>query len=79
MTLTVERTYLTVAEVAALWRVSVPSVYRWVADGRVPAIRVGGGPIRIPASAITDTPLERRGPEPAPAVEPRAHGGGEQC
>jgi excisionase family DNA binding protein len=80
MTLTVERAYLTVTEAADLWRVSVPSVYRWVAAGRVPAIRVGGsGPIRIPASAIappeTDTPPERRAPGSAPAVEARAHGG----
>ena len=56
MSLTLERTYLTVAEAAALWRVSVPTIYRHVAAGRVPHIRVGGrdGPIRIPASAVID-------------------------
>ena len=56
MSITLERTYLTVAEAAVLWRVSVPTVYRHVAAGRVPHIRVGGkdGPIRIPASAVID-------------------------
>jgi excisionase family DNA binding protein len=60
MTLTVEREYLTVAEVAALWRVSVPTIYRHVAAGRVPHIRVGGrdGPIRIPASAVVSVSVD---------------------
>jgi excisionase family DNA binding protein len=58
MTLTIEREYLTVAEAAVLWRVSAPTVYRHVAAGRVPHIRVGGrdGPIRIPASAVMGVP-----------------------
>jgi excisionase family DNA binding protein len=65
MTLTVAREFLTVAEAAALWRVSVPTVYRRVAAGDVPHIRIGtDGPIRIPASAILEgTPLERRASE----------------
>jgi excisionase family DNA binding protein len=68
MTLTVAREFLTVAEAAALWRVSVPTVYRRVAAGDVPHIRIGtDGPIRIPASAILEgTPLERRAPETVP-------------
>jgi excisionase family DNA binding protein len=77
MTLTVEREYLTVAEVAALWRVSAPTVYRRVAAGDVPHIRLGSdGPIRIPAAVVMpeETPLERRVPD-FPAVEARAHGG----
>ena len=79
MTLTLQRDYLTVAEAAALWRVSVPTIYRRCADGRLPHIRFGGedGPIRIPASAIQD-PAERRAPEPVPAVEAQAHGGKEE-
>jgi excisionase family DNA binding protein len=77
MALTLERQYLTVAEAAALWRVSAPTVYRRVAAGDVPHIRIGtDGPIRIPASTILEgTPLERRAPDSSPAVEARAHGG----
>jgi excisionase family DNA binding protein len=69
MTLTVEREYLTVAEVAALWRVSVPTIYRHVAASRVPHIRVGGrdGPIRIPASAVMGVPVDG---SPAGAASP---------
>jgi excisionase family DNA binding protein len=46
---TVDR-LLTVTEVARLAAVSVPTVYRRVATGEIPAIKVGerGGPIRIP-------------------------------
>jgi excisionase family DNA binding protein len=53
MSLTLEREYLTVAEAAGLWRVSVPTIYRRCADGSIPHIRVGGdGPIRILAEAF---------------------------
>jgi excisionase family DNA binding protein len=46
---TVDR-LLTVAEAARLARVSVPTVYRRVGAGEIPAIRVGerSGAIRIP-------------------------------
>lgn len=81
MTITMERTYLTVAEAAALWRVSAPTVYRRVAAGSIPHIRVGGpdGPIRIPAEAVEVSPSleggalsERRAPDNLnPAVEAR--------
>jgi excisionase family DNA binding protein len=82
MTLTVSREYLTVAEAAAIWRISVPTVYRRCAAGSIPHIRVGGGdgPIRIPASAfeaspsLGERPVERRAPSPG-AVEAQAHGG----
>jgi excisionase family DNA binding protein len=77
MTLTVEREYLTVAEAAALWRVSAPTVYRRVAAGDVPHIRLGSdGPIRIPASAIVapSTPLECRPPDSGQSTA-LAHGG----
>jgi excisionase family DNA binding protein len=76
VSITLQREYLTVAEAAALWRVSVPTIYRRCADGSIPHIRVGGGdgPIRIPAEAFED-PAERDGPDPSPAVEPSPHGG----
>ena len=45
--------YLTVAEVSSLFRVSVPTIYRRVADGQLPHIRIGhDGPIRIPAGEL---------------------------
>jgi excisionase family DNA binding protein len=63
MTLTVAREFLTVAEAAALWRVSVPTVYRRVAAGGIPHVRVGGpdGPIRIPASAFETSERDGEG------------------
>ncbi len=42
---------LTVAEVAALLRVSEKSVREWVKSGRLPAIRIGKV-IRIPRSSV---------------------------
>ena len=40
---------MTIAEAARAARVSVPTLYRRVATGEVPAIRVGeSGPIRVP-------------------------------
>lgn len=58
MSFTVELEFLTVAEAARVWRVSPVTVYRKVAAGSIPAIRVGGGdgPIRIPASAVETSP-----------------------
>lgn len=53
---------LTVREAAAALRVSKPTIYRWIANGELPAIRYGqprpegdarrGGAIRIPESAV---------------------------
>jgi excisionase family DNA binding protein len=53
---------LTVRETAKALRVSVPTVYRWVKDGELEAIRHGkqwsrgqtgrGGAIRIPAAIV---------------------------
>jgi excisionase family DNA binding protein len=77
VTITLEHEYLTVPEAAAILRVSVPTIYRRCADGRMPHIRVGGGdgPIRVLASAVSaDAPLERRAPEPGQSPA-RAHGG----
>jgi excisionase family DNA binding protein len=60
VSITLQREYLTVAEAAALWRVSVPTIYRRCADGSIPHIRVGGGdgPIRILAEAF-EVPVGR--------------------
>jgi excisionase family DNA binding protein len=45
--------YLTVADVSSLFRVSVPTIYRRVADGQLPHIGIGhDGPIRIPAGEL---------------------------
>jgi excisionase family DNA binding protein len=54
VSITLQRECLTVAEAAALWRVSVPTIHRRCADGSIPHIRVGGGdgPIRILAEAF---------------------------
>ncbi|MFJ2676367.1 helix-turn-helix domain-containing protein [Streptomyces sp. NPDC087525] len=53
---------LTVREVAAALRVSIPTVYRWIANDEMRAIRYGkpraigdakrGGAIRIPESEV---------------------------
>ena len=45
--------FLTVAEVAAMMRVSKMTVYRLVHSGELPAIRVGRS-FRVPASAVDD-------------------------
>lgn len=54
---------LTVGEAAVALRVSKPTIYRWIANGELPAIRYGqprpegdvrrGGAIRIPEEAVT--------------------------
>jgi excisionase family DNA binding protein len=45
--ITDETEYATVPEAARLLRVSVPTVWRWIDSGRLPAYRVGGRNIRI--------------------------------
>ena len=72
--------YLTVPEVAAMLRVSEPTIYRAVQAHRLPAVRVGEvGPIRIPVAELSRA-LIPRGPALAPgtppgAVQARAHAG----
>jgi excisionase family DNA binding protein len=46
-------TFLTVAEVAAVMRVSKMTVYRLVHGGELPAIRVGRS-FRVPADAVNE-------------------------
>lgn len=48
-----DRSYRTAAEVASELGVSLRTVRRWVADGRLPATRVGRS-VRIPADAYRD-------------------------
>lgn len=48
-----EMRFLTVAEVAALMRVSKMTVYRMVHGGTLPAVRVGRS-YRVPESAVHD-------------------------
>lgn len=53
---------LTVKETAVVLRISEPTVYRWIANGDLPAIRYGqprpegdtrrGGAIRIPKDVV---------------------------
>ncbi len=45
--------FVTVAEVAAIMRVSKMTVYRLVHSGELPAIRVGRS-FRVPAQAVHD-------------------------
>ena len=45
--------FLTVAEVATIMRVSKMTVYRMVHAGELPAVRVGRS-FRVPESAVTD-------------------------
>ncbi|WP_153502912.1 helix-turn-helix domain-containing protein [Cumulibacter manganitolerans] len=46
-------TFLTVAEVAAMMRVSKMTVYRLVHSGELPAVRVGRS-FRVPEKAVHD-------------------------
>jgi excisionase family DNA binding protein len=48
-----ELKFLTVAEVAALMRVSKMTVYRLVNTGTLPAVRVGRS-VRVPEQAVND-------------------------
>ncbi len=83
-TLAEQSPFLTVAEFAARLRVSEPTVYRRVADGTLPVVRLTeNGAIRIPADALDEfaRPSEPSAGSAADrsteaAVEPRAHGGG---
>jgi excisionase family DNA binding protein len=66
--LRMEPNVLRVKEVADRLNVHPATVYRWIADGRLPAVRYGkpvdpgqplegaGGSIRIPEEALTTTP-----------------------
>lgn len=48
-----EMSFMTVAEVAAVMRVSKMTVYRLVHSGELPSVRVGRS-FRVPEKAVTD-------------------------
>ena len=45
---------LTIQEVADWAKVSTKTVYRWISDNKIPAIRLGNRTYRIPEKAIID-------------------------
>ena len=45
---------LTIQEVADWAKVSTKTIYRWIADNKIPAIRLGNRTYRIPEKAIID-------------------------
>jgi excisionase family DNA binding protein len=45
---------LTIQEVAEWAKVSTKTVYRWISDNKIPAIRLGNRTYRIPEKAIID-------------------------
>jgi excisionase family DNA binding protein len=61
---------LTVREVAERLRVSESTAYRWVYDGRLPALQLGGphAPLRVEETELNDW-MFRSGPGPAAAPE----------
>jgi excisionase family DNA binding protein len=48
--------YLTVAEVAAQLRVCRAAVYRMIDEGRLPAVKVSSGALRVPAGSALPSP-----------------------
>lgn len=57
-----EMTLLKIKEAAELWRVHPATVYRWIADGRIPVVRLGPKTIRI--NADRPFPQESRPADP---------------
>jgi excisionase family DNA binding protein len=53
---------LRIPEAAEKLNVSRASIYRWISEGRVPAVQLGGkgSPIRIPAAELHEWLNERR-------------------
>lgn len=47
------RTLLTVAEVSDELRVTRGTTYKWIREGTLPAVRVGGT-VRVPAKLLVD-------------------------
>ena len=84
-----DETLLTVAAAARWLNVSKPTVYRRIAEGQIPAVRIGAtfGPLRIPLTELrqwlyqpAESPAERYGSPALPPVSraqssPQAHGG----
>jgi hypothetical protein len=51
---TVTDELLTRKDVSRIFKVSIPSVIRWEAAGRLPAVRFGAGTVRYQRSAVED-------------------------
>jgi excisionase family DNA binding protein len=45
---------LTIQEVADWAKVTTKTIYRWISDNKIPAIRLGNRTYRIPEKAIID-------------------------
>jgi excisionase family DNA binding protein len=63
--------FLRISEAAERLNVSRASVYRWIGQGRLPAVQLGGrgSPLRVPIGELEEwlalshvTPAERRAP-----------------
>ena len=63
MTTALTQDYLTVAEAAALLKVSQPTIWRWIDQGRLPAYRIGEKRVRINKTDLTRliTPVRKTG------------------
>jgi excisionase family DNA binding protein len=55
---------LTIPEVAERLRVCRATVYRLVAEGRIPAVRISSGAIRVPVGALSRLADDGAAPEP---------------
>lgn len=52
-----EQEWLSIAEAAAVWRVSKITVHRWIKQGRVQAYRVGPRKVRLRADDVDALPV----------------------
>ena len=72
----VEPSFLSVAEAARTLGLSEDTIYRRVADGSLPTLRLTeNGAIRIPRTALDESPARAPRTGSVPAVEAPAHGG----
>lgn len=63
---------LTLAEAAALLKVTRKTLYKWKNDGKIRTVKIAGSLIRIPAAdlaALIETPAETTGRKERPAED----------
>ena len=60
MSTTTEHEFMTIAEAAALVRVSPSTIRRWIASGKLHPIRPGARTVRIARAELTHVPFEAR-------------------